>query len=135
MFLSVVWEHFSESKRNRGLSLSSLSFDCSYSIFKLFCFLLTKFDVWPDRAVNRRCISARVCFRTKVNGITDSVLAQVLPHYILPFFKRAVTTTHTLLDAQAIGFEMFIVSFSKVFMDQKVSHSMIQCSPVMQIGY
>lgn len=86
--------------------------------------------------MNRRCKdTARVSFKRKVNGITESVLAQVPPHYIVPFFKWAVTTTHTLLFVQTIDFEMFIVSFSKVFMDQKVSHSMIQYSPVMQIGY
>lgn len=57
------------------------------------------------------------------------------PTMFLPFFKWAVTTTDTLLVVQAIDFEMFTASFSKGFMDQKVSHSMIQCSPVMQIRY
>lgn len=57
------------------------------------------------------------------------------PTMFLPFFKWAVTTTDTLLVVQAIDFETFTASFSKGFMDQKVSHSMIQSSPVMQIRY
>lgn len=81
-----------ELERNHGRSLSPLSFDCSYSIFiymlfKLFCFLLKKPDAWPGRAVHRRCISVRLAFKTKVNGITVSVLAQVPPHYVSAFFQ------------------------------------------------
>lgn len=92
LFLSEVWEHSPELKRNHGLSLSPLSFDCSYSIFpymlfKLFCFLLIKYDAWPGRAVNRRCISTRVSFKRKVKGITESELAQVPAHYVPSFIQ------------------------------------------------
>lgn len=82
---------FPQLKTNRGLSLSPLSFDCSYSIFtymvfKIFCFLQIKYDGCPGRAVNRRCKDiARMYFKGKVNGITESGLAQVPSHYIFLF--------------------------------------------------
>lgn len=63
----------------------------------------------------------------------DSVLARVAPTRIFCFFW--LRGHHHWCLVQAIDFEMFFVSFSKAFLDQKLSHSMIHCSPVIQIGY